>query len=143
MISTNLITDNTYGGEPQRANSILTLENSDKLENPDTGVENVEGALGEQRMFIDIRDEVVNYPVQVGGLVEVLVVSRRMEGEDHVVKFRLVRFCEVQDDLVVGVVIPEDISIEGVGADDGWLVHFSYGDVCLPVIYLCMHPIAL
>jgi len=131
MTSNMPLPDNNIGIDPQRL-EVVVRENA--------GLENRVAVLP---TFIDIRNEVVNYPVQIEGVVEVLAVSRAMGTERHVVKFRLARLCGVGDDCVVGVVIPEDASIEGGQAGEGWLAHFSYGDVRLPISYLLLHPIAL
>jgi hypothetical protein len=94
-------------------------------------------------MPVVVRHEIVNYPVGIGGIVEVLAASQSQHSGGRVLKFRLVRFCGIHHHSVMGVVVPEDGPTGVVGGEDGLVVHFGYDDVVLPFIYMCIHPVAL
>lgn len=89
---------------------------------------------------IDAREEVINYPVVVGSVVEIAASSQVGE----VVRFHLARLCRVGNGSVVVELVGENMSpaeIESSG--EGMLFQLGYGDVVMPIWYLIIHPIAL
>lgn len=85
---------------------------------------------------IDVRNEIINYPVNVGDIVEIAASEQR----GGAVRLRLARFHGVSGSSVIVELVEENAS---GGTGPGLMFQFGYGDVRLPVWYVFRHPIAL
>jgi len=89
---------------------------------------------------VDARQEVINYPVVVGSVVEIAASSQVGEA----VRFRLARLCRVGNGSVVVELVGENMSPAEIEASGGgMLFQFGYGEVVIPIWYMVIHPIAL
>jgi len=86
---------------------------------------------------IDVRQEVINYPVIVGGVVEIAASY----GVQAKVQFRLAQIQMVRDSSVIVALV--DVANPSVDLDSALLFRLEYADVLLPFAYLFFHPIAL
>jgi len=86
---------------------------------------------------IDIRQEVINYPVSVGGVVEI-AMSYSLEGS---IRFRLAEVQMVRDSSVIVALV--DVASPVVDMDSALMFRLEYADVLLPFAYLFFHPVAL
>ena len=85
---------------------------------------------------IDVHNEIINYPVIVGDIVEIAASERR----GSAVRLRLVHLHGVNGSSVIAELVEEG---ESLGSGTGLMFQFGYGDVRLPIWYLFLHPIAL
>jgi hypothetical protein len=85
---------------------------------------------------IDVRTAIVNYPVPVGGVAEVLSVGRVQPA-----RLRLFVLDSVGWGSVTAYMGEEDLEAEHFVPRFGLLMRFSFSEVVLPMRYIFLHPV--